>query len=84
MVLEIKCWMFNRIKRIQHIFLVLDARKCWIEKKICSGTSSNMVFFFFYEMLDEISAFKRIEYSVQHRKFSMLNEMLDPFKSAFC
>ena len=43
-----------------------------------------MIFFFFYEMLDESSTFKQIPYSIQYRKFSMLNEMLDPFKSAFC
>ena len=34
-------------------------------------------------MLDEIGAFKRIQHFVQHRKFRMLDEMLDPFKSAF-
>ena len=42
-----------------------------------------MFFFFFYEMLDEIGAFKRTQHFVQHRKFRMLDEMLDPFKSAF-
>ena len=31
-VLEIKCWMVNHFKRIQHVFLVLNARKCWMEK----------------------------------------------------
>ena len=42
-----------------------------------------MIFFFFYEMLDEIGAFKRIQYFVQHCKFRMLDERLDPLKSAF-
>ena len=34
-------------------------------------------------MLDEIGAFKRIQYFVQHCKFHMLDEMLDLLKSAF-
>ena len=41
-----------------------------------------MIFFFFYEMLDEIGEFKRIQHFVQHRKFHMLDEMFDLFKSA--
>ena len=85
MVLEIKCWMVNRFKRIQHVFLVLDARKYWMKNffsKKFHPTPSNIIFFFFYEMLDEIGAFKRIQHFVQHRKFRMLDEMLDPFKSA--
>ena len=41
-------------------------------------TLSNMSFYLFYEMLDEIGAFKRIQDSVQHRKFHMLNEKSDP------
>ena len=36
----------------------------------------------FYEILDEMSAFKRIKHFVQHCKFRMLDEMLDLFKSA--
>ena len=40
-----------------------------------------MIFFLFYEMLNEIGAFKRIQYLVQHWKFCMLGKMLDPFKS---
>ena len=41
-----------------------------------------MIFFFFYEMLDEIYAFQRIQHFVQHGNFRMLYEMFDPFKSA--
>ena len=40
-----------------------------------------MIFFLFYEILDETGAFKRIKDFVQHRKFRMLDEMLDLFKS---
>ena len=40
-----------------------------------------MIFFFFYEMLNEIGVLKRIPYFFQHRKFRMLDEMLDRFKS---
>ena len=84
MVLEIKCWMVNHFKPIQHIFLLIDARKCWMKnlfRKKFHPAPFNMVFFFLYEMLDEIGAFKRIQYVVQHCKFHMLDEMLDPFKS---
>ena len=42
-----------------------------------------MVFFFFYEMLDEIGAFERIQHFVQHCKLHMLDEMFDLLKSAF-
>lgn len=38
---------------------------------------------FLNEILDEIGAFKRIQHSVQHHKFRMLNQMFDLFKSAF-
>ena len=31
MVLEIKCSMVNHFKWIQHVFLVLDGRKCWMK-----------------------------------------------------
>ena len=85
MVLEIKCWIVNHFKRIQHLFSVLDARKYWMKNLFWNKfhpTPSNMTFFFFYEMLDKIGALKRIQYFVQHRKFCMLNEMWDPFKSA--
>ena len=85
MVLEIKCWMVNYFKRIQHAFLVLGARKCSMKNLFWNKfhpIPSNIIFFFFYEMLDEIGAFKRIQHFVQHRKFRMLDEMLDPFKSA--
>ena len=56
--------MVNHFKRIQHVFLVLDARKCWM--KNYSGTNfiqhhpTWFFFFVIYEMLDEIGAFKRI------------------------
>ena len=39
-----------------------------------------MIFFFFYEMLGEIGAIKRIQHFVQLSRFRMLDEMLDPFK----
>ena len=77
--------MVKHLKRIQHVFLVLDARKCWMKNlfwKKFHPTPSNIIFFFFYEMLDEIDAFKRIQHFVHHRKFCHLDEMLDPFKSA--
>ena len=51
------------------------------EKCVLEQISSNMIFFF-YEMLDEIAAFKQIQHFAQHCKFRMLDEMLDPFKSA--
>ena len=35
-----------------------------------------MMFFFFYEMLGEIGAFKWIQHFVQHSKFRMLDEIL--------
>ena len=76
MVLEIKFWIVKHFKRIQHVFLVLDARKCWIKNLVRNKfypTSSNTIFFFFYEMLDEIGAFKRIQQFVQHHKFRMLD-----------
>ena len=85
MVLEIKCWMVNYFKRTQHVFPVLNARKCWMKNLFWDKfhpTSSNMIFFFFYEMLNEIGVFKWIPYFFQHRKFRMLDEMLDRFKSA--
>ena len=81
---NVKCWVVNHFKRIQHVFLVLDARQCWMKNLFWTKFNpipSNMIFFFFYEMLDEIDAFKRIQHFVQHRKFRMLDEMLDPFKS---
>ena len=62
-MLEIKCWMVNHSKGTQHSFLVLDTTKCWIENFFCNevhATSSNMIFFFFYEMLDEMDAFKPV------------------------
>ena len=37
--------------------------------------------FFFHEMLDEIGLLKRIQHFVQHRKFRMVDEMLNPFRS---
>ena len=85
MVLEINGWMVNHFKRIPHVFLVLDARKCWMENlfwKKFHPIPSNIIFFFFYEMLDEIGAFKLIQHFVQHRKCHMLDEMLDTFRSA--
>ena len=63
MMLEIKCWMVNHSKGTQHSFLVLDTTKCWIKNFFCNevhATSSNMIFFFFYEMLDEMDAFKPV------------------------
>ena len=85
MVLKIKCWMVNHFKRIQHVFLVLNAIKCWMKNLLFNKfhpTPSNIIFFFFYELLDEIGAFKRIQYFVQHCRFRMLDEMLVPLKSA--
>ena len=85
MMLEIKRWKGNHFKRIQHVFLVLDARNCWMKNLFWNKfhpTPSNMIFFFFYEMLNEIGAFKQIQNFVHHRKFRMLDEMLNPFKSA--
>ena len=41
-------------------------------------TPSNMIFFFSYEVLDEIGAFKRIQHFVQHRKFRMLKQNVGP------
>ena len=72
------------LKWIQHVFLVLDGKKCWMKNlfwKKFHPTRFNMVAFFCYEMLDEIDAFKQIQHFVQHQKFCMLDEMLDPFKS---
>ena len=73
------------IKRIQRAFLVLDARRRWM-KNLCwtefHSTPSNMVVFSFYEILDQIGSFKRIQHFVEHRKFCMFDDMLDPFKSA--
>ena len=83
MVLEIKCWMVNHFKRIKQVFLALDARERWMKNVFWNKfhpTPSNMIFFF-YEMLDEIGAFKQIQQFAQHCKFRMLDEMLDPFKS---
>ena len=34
-------------------------------------------------MLDETGAFKQVQHFVQHRKFHILDEILDPFKSVF-
>ena len=85
MVLEIKCWIVNHFKQIEHVFLVLDARKCCIRNLLWNKfhpTPPNLIFFYFYEMLDEFGAFKRIQNFVRHCKFCMLDEMLDPFKSA--
>ena len=59
---------------------MLDAKKCCM--KILEQNTIQHDFLFFYEMLDEIGAFKRIQNFVQHRKFRMLDEMVDPFKSA--
>ena len=56
-MLEIKRWMVNYFKRVQNVFLVLDARKCWMKK----SSTIQHDFFFFYEILDEIGAFKRIQ-----------------------
>ena len=41
-----------------------------------------MIFFFFNEMLDETNELKPIQRFLQHCKFRMLDEMLDPFESA--
>ena len=41
-----------------------------------------MTFFFFYEMLNKIGAFKRMQYFAQRCEFRMVDEMLEPFKSA--
>ena len=84
MVLGIKCWTVNHFKRIKQVFLALDARECWMKNVFWNKfhpTASNMIFFF-YEMLDEIGAFKQIQHFAQHCKFRMLYEMLDPSKSA--
>ena len=86
MVLEIKFWMGNHFKRIQHVMLVLDARKCWMKNLFWNKfhpAPFNMILFLFHEMLDEIDAFKQIKHFVQHRKVRILDEMLDPFKSIF-
>ena len=66
-------------------FLVLDARKCWMKIFFWNKfrpTPSNMTFFFFYEMLNKIGAFKRMQYFAQRCEFRMVDEMLEPFKSA--
>ena len=76
----------QRVQQIEHVFLRLDARKCWMKNLLWNKfhpTPSNMIFCFFHEQLDEIGAFKRIQYFVQHCKFHMLDEMLDPLKPAF-
>ena len=55
------------------------------EKFVLEQILSNIIqhdFFLFYEMLDEIAAFERIQHFVHHSKFRILDEMLDPFKSA--
>ena len=58
----------NHFKRVQHVYSVLDARKCWMKNFLWNKfhpTPSNMIFFFFYEMLDEIGTFKKIQLFVQ-------------------
>ena len=86
MVLEIKCWMLTTLNKTEMYFW------CWMQenpgKKNCSGTNFFTIqhdFFFFYEMLDEIGAFKRIQHFFQHRKFQhcMLDEMFDLLNSAY-
>ena len=86
MVLEIKCWMLTTLNKTEMYFW------CWMHetpgKKICSGTNFFTIqhdLFFFYEMLDEIGAFKRIQHFFRHRKFQhcMLDEMFDLLNSAY-
>ena len=83
-MLEIKCWMVNHFKRIQHVFLVLDARKCWMEKFVPEQISSNTFQrdYFIYETLNEIGAFKQTQHFVQYCKFCMVDEMLGPLNPA--
>ena len=50
MVLKIKCWMVNHFKRIQHVFVALDARKCRVKNLFWNKfhvTPSNMILSFF-------------------------------------
>ena len=48
MGLEVKCWMVNHFKRIQHLFLLLYATKCWTKNLFWNKfhpTPSIMIFF---------------------------------------
>ena len=61
MVLEIKRGMVNHFKRIQHVFLVLDAITCRIKNPFWNKnhpTPSNMIFFLFYQMLEVVYILK--------------------------
>ena len=71
----------NELKCIQHENIVGWTRKCWMKSLIKSKlhpTSTNMIFFFFFIFIQILKALK----SIQHRKFSMLDEMLDAFAPA--
>ena len=65
----------------------IECKKMLDEKKFglvqISSSTIQHDFFFFYEILDEISALKRIQHFVQYCKFCMLNEMMGTLKSAF-
>ena len=76
----------NQLKCIQYENIVRWTRKCWMKSLIESKlhpTSSSMIFFFFFIFFNILEALKCIKHFTQHRKFSMLDEMLDVFAPAF-
>ena len=61
------------------MFFGIGCKKMWDEKffwKKFHPTPCNMIFFFFYKILNEIGAFKRIKHFVQHRKFRMMDALM--------
>ena len=58
MVLEIKCSMVNHFKWIQHVFLVLDGRKCWMKNLFWS---SNTIQHDFFLLLGIVWWIRRVE-----------------------
>ena len=47
MVFEISCWIVNYFKQIEHVFFVLDARKCGMKSFVLkqnNPTPFNIIF----------------------------------------